>query len=184
MRCFIAIDIDKKLANKVVEIQKQLIDMDIDVKLVEPENLHFTVKFLGDVNENGLEDVKKSLEKSLEGEDKFRININSIGYFGNPSYVRTLWLGVNEGEDELVKLMKKVNDYVKLGERNFSPHLTIGRIKSGKNREFLMKFIDESKHVNVGEMYVKEVILKSSILAKKGPMYSDLLVFSLGRENE
>lgn len=184
MRCFISIDIDKKLVNKVVKIQKQLKDMDIDTKLVGSGNLHFTVKFLGDVNENEVKGIKKSLEECLKNEGEFKISINGVGYFGSPSYIRTLWLGLNKGEDELVKIMKRVNDFVEVGKKNFSPHLTIGRVKSSKNKDILLKFLDESKNVNVGEMNVNEVKLKLSMLTKKGPIYSDLAVFKLGRENE
>ena len=73
MRCFISVDIDKKLVKKIVEMQKQLKGMDIDIKLVESENLHFTVKFLGDVNENEVDWVKKSLGVCLKGESEFKI---------------------------------------------------------------------------------------------------------------
>jgi 2'-5' RNA ligase len=180
MRCFISIDIGKNLMVKVIEIQKKIINLDIDVKLVEPENLHFTVKFLGDVNEDELNGIKKSLKDCVKGEGKFKINISGIGYFGKTSYIRTLWLGLNEGESELVKFMKKVNDCVKIGEKNFNPHLTIGRVKSGRNREILLNFLNEFKNVNIGEMEVDKIKLKSSDLTKKGPVYSDLDVFELG----
>ncbi|MEE9322947.1 MAG: RNA 2',3'-cyclic phosphodiesterase [Candidatus Aenigmarchaeota archaeon] len=179
MRCFISIDIEKGLINKVVEMQKGLRNLNVDVKFVEPGNLHFTVKFLGDVNDNEVDGVKKSLGECLNGENAFRINVNGIGYFGSPSHIRTLWLGLNRSEDELVMLMKRVNDYVKLGKRSFSPHLTIGRVKSGGNMDVLLKFLNESKNVNVGEMVVNNVKLKSSMLTKKGPIYSDLAVFKL-----
>ncbi len=179
MRCFIAIDLDKKLTNKVIGVQKNLQNLNLDVKLVEPENLHFTVKFLGDVNEDGVEMVKKSLQTSLGGERAFSINIKGMGYFGKPSHIKTLWLGLSKGEGELTRLMERVNDYVKIGESNFSPHLTMGRVKSGRNREALLKFLGESEDVNVGEMNVNEVKLKSSELTNKGPIYSDLAVFNL-----
>lgn len=180
MRCFLSVDIDKNLMEKVFVTQKKLINMNIDVKLVEPENLHFTVKFLGDVNENELNDVKTSLKDCVKGECKFKINIFGVGYFGKTSYIRTLWLGLNEGESELIRLMKKVNDYVKIGEKNFNPHLTIGRVKSGKKRKILLDFLNEYKNVNIGEMEVNKIKLKSSDLTKKGPVYSDLEVFELG----
>ncbi len=138
------------------------------------------MKFLGNVNENEVNDIKDSLKECLKGESEFKVNVNGIGYFGSTSYIRTLWLGVNQGEDELVKLMKRVNDCVKIGEGNFSPHLTIGRVRSGKNREILLRFVNESKNVDIGEMFVNKVNLKSSALTKKGPIYNDLAVFKLG----
>lgn len=184
MRCFISIDLDEGIRKSVIKIQDVILNMGADVKLVMPENLHFTVKFLGDVNENEIEVVRKSLCDCLDKERYFKLNVAGIGYFGSTSHIRTLWLGVNQGRDNLVKLMKNVNEHVKLGDNKITPHLTLGRIKSARNREFLLKFIEGSKNVNIGEMDVKEVKLKSSQLTGKGPVYSDMCVFRLRDENE
>jgi len=69
---------------------------------------------------------------------------------------------------------------VNIGKSSKKAHLTIGRVRSGKNRELLANFINKLKDVNVGEMYVKNVKLKKSVLMQKGPLYSDLVVFKLG----
>lgn len=180
MRCFISIDVDRSLASRISEIQEEIKKLDVDAKFVEPENLHFTINFLGDVNENDINNINKSLD-FLKREGEFKINVSGIGYFGGKNNIRTLWLGVREGEDELIKLMKLVNDNVRFGEKIFSPHLTIGRVKSGKNKEELLRFINESKNVNIGEMHVKMVKLKMSNLSKHGPIYTDLSIFKLGQ---
>ena len=179
MRCFIAIDVDKEIVSKIVELQKDIRNLDVDVKLVEPENIHFTVKFLGDVNENEVNGIKLSLEDYLSDVKSFPLTIKGIGYFGSSSYVRTLWLGLSKGEGELIELMKIVNNCVKIGDGRFSPHITIGRVKSCRNKETIMKFVNETKDVNMGEMEVTEVKLKSSELGRNGPKYSDLAVFKL-----
>jgi len=178
MRCFIAIDIDKGFRNKIVEIQERIKSTDANVKFVEPENLHFTVKFIGDVNENELEAIKHSLN-FLKNEHSFKIVIGGVGYFGGPNYIRTLWVGIKDGEDEMKDIMKKVNFHVRFGEREASPHLTIGRVKSGKNLENLTGLIGQCKDVKIGEMDVKEIKLKSSVLTAKGPVYDDISTFAL-----
>ena len=180
MRCFIAVDIDGKLVERIVNLQDEIRKLDADVKVVEPENLHFRLKFLGDGNENGVDEVKKSLFECLKNESGFEITMDKIGYFGSHSRIKTLWLSLNRGEDEFVKLMKNVNVCVNLGERNVSPHLTIGRVKSGRRKDSLLKYINEANNVNIGNMNVKEVKLKSSELTKNGPIYSDLYTFILG----
>jgi 2'-5' RNA ligase len=180
MRCFISIDVDDSLVGRISEIQERIKKLDVDVKFVEPENLHFTINFLGDMNKDGINSVKKSLD-FLKYEHEFKISIFGIGYFGSQNRVRTLWLGVKDGEDELIKLMKNVNDNVKFGEKIFSPHLTIGRVKSDINKGILLGFIDECRNVNTGEMHVKTVKLKMSSLTGYGPIYSDISVFKLGQ---
>jgi 2'-5' RNA ligase len=179
MRCFIAIDLNHEVREKIREIQESIRKLDVDVKFVEPENLHFTVNFLGDVDENGVNAIKKMLE-NVKNENEFVVKISGIGYFGSKNYLRVIWAGVKEGEDNLINLMKNVNKNVKFGEKTSTPHLTIGRVRTSRNRETLVSFIENSKNVNMGEMDVKEVKLKMSKLAMNGPIYSDLFVLKLG----
>jgi len=182
MRCFISIDVDNSLLTRICEIQEKIKGLNVDVKLVEPENLHFTINFLGDISEGDINSIKKSLD-FLKDEHEFKIKVYGIGYFGSKNHIKTLWLGVKDGEDKLTKLMKNANNNVKLGEKNFSPHLTIGRVKSGRNKEILLRFVYESRNVNVGEMKVKNVKLKMSNLSINGPVYTDLAVFNFRLEN-
>ena len=180
MRCFIAVDLDEVLVNRVREIQEKIKRLDVDVKFVEAQNLHFTLKFLGEVSNEEIEIVKKDVERAVKGIDAFHVKIGGLGFFGTPGYVRTIWLGITEGVNNFVNLMKNVNECVKIGKRSDTAHLTIGRVKSGKNRELLMNFINTFRNVNIGEMYVKSVKLKESILTSRGPVYSDLALFRLG----
>lgn len=183
MRCFVAVDLDKDLVKHVKDIQMEINNLDVDVKFVEPENLHFTLKFLGEVSEGEIDAIKKSIQEGLKGLCVFKVGIQGLGYFGSSKYVRTLWLDVKGGEEKFMKLVKNVKECLTMGEENKSVHLTIGRVKSGKNRELLFNFINKSKNVKIGEMTVKDVKLKSSVLTGSGPVYSDLAVFKL-REDE
>jgi 2'-5' RNA ligase len=184
MRCFVAVDLDNDLARHVKEIQDRIVSLDVDMKLVEPGNLHFTLRFLGEVGESEIGMIKNSVENSLKGISAFKIGIGGLGYFGGQRYVRTLLLNVDEGKGEFVKLMKNVNNHLGGSEVNKPPHLTIGRVKSGRNRELIINFIKKSRDVNIGEMIVKDVKLKKSILTGSGPVYSDLAVFKLEGKHE
>ncbi len=182
MRAFVAIDLDEGLREHVKGIQNSLKETGADVKFVEPGNLHFTVKFLGEVQENALDDMEKALGDSVSGFSPFRIGIEELSYFGSESHIRTLFLDVKEGREKLESLLESVNkalDPFRHESHGARPHLTIGRVKSGENRELLLEKLRELSHVKVGEMDVKFVKLKQSVLTKKGPVYSDVKVFEL-----
>ena len=184
MRCFIAVVLESRLVNKVMDIQKQIRNSGADVKFVETENLHFTLKFLDELNENEIGEVRDELKKYIDNEEVFSIKIAGLGCFGRNNHIRTLWLGVKSGEDKFMKLLENVNK-IKFGKINRKIHLTIGRVRSPRNIEKLIHILNSLKDVNIGEMDVNVVKLKSSELTRSGPMYSDLAVFRLkGNENE
>ncbi|MEM2954874.1 MAG: RNA 2',3'-cyclic phosphodiesterase, partial [Candidatus Nanoarchaeia archaeon] len=164
-----------------IELQNKIKKLNVDIKMVEPQNVHFTIKFLGEVSENEIEHVKKILREFIENEYAFSLEIGGIGYFGGSNFIRVIWLGVKKGEDELNKIIKFVNENVKIGKKENMPHLTIGRIKSGKNRDVLLKFIENNKNVKIGEFFVNEIKIKSSTLTSKGPIYEDIFKVCLKR---
>ena len=182
MRAFVAIDLDEVLRERVKEVQESLKGTGAGVKFVEPENLHFTVKFLGEVPEQALEEIRKAVERSISGMKAFRISIEGLRYFGSESYIRTLFLDVKENREKLQELLNSVNralDSFRHESHGPKSHLTIGRVRSGENREALLEKLRELSHVKVGGMDVKFLKLKQSMLTERGPVYSDVKVFEL-----
>lgn len=182
MRLFVAVELDPGLRETAARIGKRIKDTGAGVKLVEPENLHFTIKFLGEVEEELLPEIEEKLGEALKGAGPFKVELEGAGFFGSPKFMKVLWLDVKEGQRELLRLMDKVGralEFIQEEERQNRVHLTIGRVKSPKNREELLDLIEELRHVKVGEMVVKEVKLKESVLGPKGPAYSDVKVFPL-----
>ncbi len=182
MRLFIALDINQEIRSRASVIINELKQTGADVKFTKPENLHFTVKFLGEVNEQRVKEIRESVTGALDGIEPFSIALHGIGFFGNPNYMKTVWIGVNEGREELVKLCKAVNsslEHIRKENRKPSPHLTLGRVRSARNREPLLNKINDLKDVKMGSMAVNEIVLKNSILSREGPQYSDLKVFRL-----
>ncbi len=180
MRCFICVDVDEGLKDAIVRLQRELVSTESDLKLVEPAQMHFTLKFIGEVKECEVEIIKKSLA-FIENECPFNIAMYGIGYFGKSHFIRTLWVGIKDGEAKMKILMNKVNENVKFGENSTSSHMTIARVKSGKNLDSLSMLIKNRENVNFGEMNVNEVKLKSSILTPGGPIHSDIAVWKMGR---
>jgi 2'-5' RNA ligase len=182
MRLFVSVDLDRNLADNVVKAQTVLRKSQADVKFVSPQTLHFTLKFLGDVDEKRVPEIEAEIEKALRPVEQFRIAIEGLGYFGSPAHMKVLWVDVKEGKRELTELMKKIGDalsYIRRDEHKPATHLTIGRVRTGLNRDRLLEEINSLKNVKIGEMVVKEVRLKSSVLTRQGPVYKDVKVFAL-----
>jgi 2'-5' RNA ligase len=183
MRLFVAVELEGNLRDKAAEIENKIKECGCDVKLVEPENLHFTVKFLGEVREEHVKDIESKISGALENIKGFKLGLEGVGYFGSPKHISVLWIGLHEGREEFVKLTEEIGrslSHIRREERKPSPHLTIGRVKSGTGREKLLEAISSMKHVKLGEMDVKFVKLKRSMLAPEGPAYSDVKTFELG----
>jgi 2'-5' RNA ligase len=96
--------------------------------------------------------------------------------------MKVIWAGVNSGKDEFVKLAKSLDEklsFIRREEHEPSPHLTIARVKSGRNVDRLSREVDSLRDVKIGEVRVKEIKLKQSVLTLQGPIYSDVKIFRL-----
>ena len=182
IRCFIAVEIqDDTVISKIREIQNFLASTDADVKLVEPENIHLTLKFLGDVDESRLEYVKNIVKD--ENVEPFVMNLHGIGVFPNLRRPRIIWVGISNGVESLAGIFLKLESILfKQGfpkeNRVFNPHITIGRVRSNRNLNLFGKTISEYANTPFGEIVVNSIILKKSVLSSRGPIYSNLAVSS------
>lgn len=174
MRLFVAVELPSEIKENVISAQKEL--KELDIKLVEPENLHFCIKFLGEVPEDKIEDVKSALD-SISFK-KFEISLKGVGAFPDQEYIRVLWVGV-DGEQPMIELAGIIDDCMnKIGfekeKRAFVPHLTIGRVKSGKDKEKMVKFISKYNNKLFGSFSVNRLKLISSELTPEGPVYEEI----------
>jgi len=182
MRLFIALELNDDVVERISSIQDKLRSGDFDIKLVERENLHLTLKFLGEVDESEIGRIERLISESLEDFHAFTLSFHGIGYFGSGGRVNVIWAGVKEGSRDFVGLAKALEErlsYIRKEEREPSPHLTIARVKSGRNVHRLSREVDSLRDVKVGEVRVKEIRLKKSVLAPQGPVYSDVKAFPL-----
>ena len=182
MRLFIAVDLTDSLREQAQNVQSSL-KGDWDVGWVPSQNLHFTLKFLGEVHEDQVKDIVKEIEELLGSVKPFSLGLEGAGYFGTPKYLRVLWLRVKEGKQEMIDLMKQFNSRLDFVRKDTYPprvHLTLGRVKSNRNVHKLAETIDGMKNVKIGTMDVKTIVLKQSILGRGTPRYEDVKQFSLG----
>ena len=182
VRAFLAIDLDDDLKPKINKIIKEFKQIDTRIKYVELANLHLTLKFFGDIDTNGLELLEKSIANVLSDFNSFNIKIKGCGAFPNNNHIKVIWVGIDE--DSIIRDLhdKLDKEFVRLGfdkDKKFSTHLTIGRMKSAKNKEKVKSIIEEFGEVEFGEMEVSKISLKKSTLTPQGPIYEDLTIFEL-----
>jgi len=175
-RGFIAIDIESN--KKLIDFENEIKKTEADLKLVEPENIHITLKFLGDTEEKHLEEIKDIITKSIEDIEPFNIKLKGTGVFPNQNYIKVVWVGI-ENSGPIAEIAQKIdNQTVKIGfkkeKRGFSPHLTIARVKTARNKDKLLQVLEKYRDVEFADIKVEAVKLKKSELTPKGPIYTDL----------
>ncbi len=182
MRAFLAVDLDEKLLDEVSRVQQRIMRANAQLKFVEPENLHFTLKFLGEISDSKVEDTKVMIENKIVEYKPFKLYIKNTGFFPHSGYIRVIWLGVENPEDYSRMQIDLDEEFLKLGfkkEKSYIPHLTIARVKGARNKEALITLIKEMKNVYIGDMTVDKLVLKKSELTPVGPIYSNLKEFKL-----
>ena len=182
MRLFIAVDLDDEIKKKIIDETIPIRSKGTDVAFTTSENLHVTMKFLGEIAEQQLAKIKEDISSAFSGVKQFKINIKGMGYFGRPEFMKVIWLGVDEGRNELVNMIRSLNtslEYIRSDDHEPHPHITIGRVKTGKNKDVLLHEVKSKSDLEIGEMVVKQITLKKSELSEKGPIYTDLMTIQL-----
>jgi 2'-5' RNA ligase len=187
MRTFIAIELSEEIKDFLSRIQNQLRSTGADVKWVQPQNIHLTLKFLGERDDKKIEKIIQILEDAVKEIRQFSIRLSSIGAFPRITSPRVIWIGVSDGDTETKVVAEELEkNLAKIGipkeDRPFSSHITIGRTRSGLNREVLVKEL-ENLTDKFGEekleFLVNKITLFESTLTPKGPIYEVLKEASL-----
>lgn len=182
-RGFIAVEI--KPGPKVLEFLKELEECGADLKTVEPQNIHITLKFLGDTEEARIQQIKMAMEKACDGIKLFEAKLMGCGAFPDMKFIRVVWIGM-KGAEGLVQIAKKLEEFLagmgfKKEGRRFTPHLTVARVRSKKGIEGLLPLIEKYASADFGAQDISEIKLKKSVLSREGPIYSDVEVIRLGK---
>ncbi|MBI4620016.1 MAG: RNA 2',3'-cyclic phosphodiesterase [Desulfobacterales bacterium] len=185
IRSFLAIELPKELRGKLSEIQDNLKTYGSQVKWVKPESIHLTLKFFGNIEEKNVDDISKAVKKVTAEIDAFDLGIKGIGVFPNMLSPRVIWVGVESSGRTLDILHKETESSLKkIGfepeERGFRAHLTLGRVKSLKDKRQLTEQIEKLKGCELGSFRVENLFLFKSDLRPTGAVYTKLETFNLG----
>ncbi|MGC8663096.1 MAG: RNA 2',3'-cyclic phosphodiesterase [Thermoplasmata archaeon] len=165
MRCFIGIKVP--VNDKIINFQNNL-KRNFKIKLVEPQNMHITLKFLGELDDKNLEKIKKAMEK-LEFK-RFIVQLLGAGAFPRETNARVIWIGLVSNElNELGDTVSTIlRDY---SDEKFSPHLTLGRLKIPAN---VSGFLSNYRKIDFGSITVNSFEIYKSTLTPQGPIYEKI----------
>ncbi|MEM4433793.1 MAG: RNA 2',3'-cyclic phosphodiesterase [Thermosphaera sp.] len=178
IRIFIAIEVrNEEVLKKLVEVRDAITSTGADVKPVEDENIHLTLRFIGEVPKEIVDKVCNLLS-NVEF-PRFEMRVKGLGVFPSINRPRVIWAGVSEGSSELTRLYEIVEKGLRAlkipGEREeFTPHITLARVKSGRGVDRLVKVIEAFRDYDFGITIVDRVVLKKSTLTPRGPIYNDV----------
>jgi RNA 2',3'-cyclic 3'-phosphodiesterase len=181
MRTFIAIELPKEIKEYLAKLQQELKTAQADVKWVEPDNIHLTLKFLGEIDDTLLEKITAIINDVANKISAFKLRINSLGAFPKIDSPRVIWVGVDAGDKEVKEIAGKLEEEIaKIGipkeDRPFSSHITIGRTKSGLNQQKLVQVLKDKFDLGGKnpEFSASKITLFKSTLSPKGPAYEIL----------
>lgn len=178
VRAFLSIDIENQaLLPQISEIQRKLNTNLAKMKLVEIENIHFTLRFLGDTSLTKLDEIESCLKK-IEIEP-FEIMVYGVGAFPTKRKPRVIWIGVAQNADRICKLKLEIDSHLEnLGyqseKKKFTPHATIARVRYIKDAGKLTSNLDDLANQPIGTMSVSKFNMKKSTLTPSGPIYETL----------
>jgi 2'-5' RNA ligase len=181
IRSFMAFDLNSdEVLKRLKEAQSLLVGTEADLKPVEPQNIHVTLRFLGNITPSMVEKVYEEMKKVQFV--PFDVKVHGVGAFPDVRYPRVCWAGITEGADQLRSIFSQLEPRLRgLGfaadPKGFSPHLTIARVRSGRNKAELAKWITENASFDFGVIKAECLKLKRSDLTPRGPIYSTLKEF-------
>lgn len=185
IRTFIAINMTNEIKERLNNIQTQLKKAKADVKWVSVEGMHITLKFLGNVMIGKLEDVYQMVFEATSHFNPFLLSLRSLGTFPNLSSPKVIWVAVGDkGKQDCINLARRIDENLlrlefPVEQKDFIPHLTLGRVKSPQGRNELVQLISDLKDQSFGQMEVGKIEVIGSQLTPKGAIYTTLREFPI-----
>lgn len=184
MRMFVAIPVPDKVKQHARMFRNDLGVSRADIKWVDYQNYHLTLKFLGEVNEAALPEIKQNLMRAADSCPSFNLSVDDLGFFPSRMRPRVIWLGLRGEIEKAEFLGERVDAYLaSLGfeeEKEHRFHLTLGRVRSDAKINEMLKI---AEHLvgkgRISLFKVDHIHLMESILAPGGPIYSVLETYYL-----
>lgn len=182
MRLFVSIDLD--IENAISDAQTPFEDID-SIRLVEPSQVHVTLKFLGEVDADRLDTVTKALRESIAVADvpPFDVRVSGYGAFPSHDYISVIWVGIRNGGAKMRRLHDAIESrMIELGfdsaDHEFTPHATIARMDHAEGKSYVQDVL-RNRDPDIGSLHVTEVSLTESTLTPEGPEYETVHAIEL-----
>ena len=178
IRSFVAFDIEEAaVLSNLSRVQDSLLRTGADLKLVKPENVHMTLRFLGNITPKMVDLVHREMEQVQFS--PFEFVIKGTGVFPNLKHISVIWAGIYQGANEMRAVFDLLEPRLqtlgfKPDYKGFSPHLSIARVRTGKNRDTLAEQLRSLEGFEFGSVRAECLRLKKSVLTPHGPIYSVL----------
>ncbi len=178
IRTFIAVDIGDHIRAAAARVARDLMAPCQDYTWVDNSHLHITLNFLGDVPDTLVPDICRVTTEAVADLTSFSMHVQGVGCFPSTAKPRVIWLGIEEGADELIQLNDRIAVVLEglripRERKDYVPHLTLGRLKrGGRWNAQLLDAICRHSEFNAGSCGVDEVVVYSSFLDRSGPSYT------------
>jgi 2'-5' RNA ligase len=178
-RIFVAVELDAPLRQAITDLERRLEDAGARLRWVKPENLHFTLRFLGHISDAQLNRVKTAARAAAQGVAAFRIALAGLGAFPNARRPQVVWVGIGKGGDNLRDLAERLDDTLARQRfpkepRGFQPHLTLARVKEPRLWGDIGPVLGQFERVEVGEQEVRSLLVMESLLRPQGAIYTQV----------
>ncbi len=180
IRLFVALKIPLEIRQKITEIRKKIATPEVDFRWEKEDKLHLTLKFIGEVEEELLDQIKNEI-KFIEGFESFSCHLTKFGFFKKNGKPKILWVGLDL-DHSIIDLVNKLNEKLKIfgipvENRNFKAHLTLLRIKNYFDKNLMNSFYNlQLPEIN---FTADEVVLYKSELLKSGSVYKEINKYKL-----
>ncbi len=185
IRTFIGIKASQRVTRNVASVGQRLEATCDGYNWVVPENLHVTLNFVGDVIDIEVPELCKLIKQAIEPFEPFEMSLHGVSGFIDAQQPRVVWIGVDEGAEQLKSLFETLADVLHHWgvnkERNeYVPHMTLGRLRrGGRWNDGLLELIHKLRHHDGGFCQVQEVIVFSSFMERSGPTYTPMATLKL-----
>ena len=186
IRTFIALPVAGSPVDAVGAMIRDMEEAGVSAKWVEPQNMHLTLKFLGDLPRTRIQPLADAVSRAVQGEPRFEIALRGAGAFPSPAHPRVLWVGVSEGADRLARLSRSIDESTVASgfapaDKAFRPHLTIGRARGESAGPRGADVISRYSDAFWGTVAVDCIHVVASTLKPSGPVYTSLARIPLER---
>ena len=185
MRLFVAAELDKPVKDALRAAQRRLRQFDGMVRWVGEEQMHLTLKFLGEVADGRLPEIEQAVASAAAASDPFELHVQGAGCFPPHGKARVVWVGLDDSAGQTVACQRRVEDELQgagfpAERRPFTPHLTLGRVRDDHSNGELRRCVEGLAAPELCQP-VNSIVLMQSELTPQGARYTRLGVCELGR---